>query len=190
MSIGSGGVDGSAAFKAFIVCIVSLCYLAQYCALMRACDNGVYPYGDYDFDTATWGSVDIGECRVPNSAVLMRTTNGGSAWAMAYACVYCAMSALSFIGCAMIMSKADGCAKMYAIGLVLCMGVLTLFDYWVLIATHNVGNDNGINTDVINFQTFKIVTQWFMQLAIYLNAAADAWITDDEEQIDKDVFTR
>merc|ERR1719187_1790418 len=158
---------------------------AQYCALMRACDNGAIPYGAMD-----GGSVDIAECRVATIEVGMLTTDDSSTWAMAYAIVYSVISGLSFIGCAMIMSKADGCAKVYAMGLALCTGVLTLFDYWVLIATHNVGTDNGFDTDVINIQTFKIATIWFRGLAIFLNAAADAWITDDENQIDKDVLAR
>jgi len=185
----SGGIDLSAAFKAIIVSIISLCFLAQYCALMRACDNGASPYGVIN-DDGTWGSVDIAECKVATIPVGMTTTNGSSTWAMAYAIIYSIICGLSFLGCAMIMCKADGCAKIYALGLVACTGALTLFDYWVLIATHNVGNDNGIDTDVINIQTFKIATIWFMELAIYLNAAADAWFTDDENQIDKDVLSR
>jgi len=182
--MGMGGIDGSAAFKAFIVSIVSLCFLATYCALLRACDSGANPYWN---DGA---SVDVNECRVPNIAIGMSTTDDSSTWAMAYACVYSVICGLSFLGCSVIMCRADGCAKMYALGLVLCMAVLTLFDYWVLISTHNVGTDNGFDTDVVNFQTFKIATMWFMELAIYLNAAADAWITQDENQIDKDVFSR
>jgi len=185
----SGGIDLSAACKAVIVSIISLCFLAQYCALMRACDNGDYPYGTFA-DDGTYGSVDIGECRVATTEVGMTTSDTSSTWAMAYAVVYSTISGLSFVGCAMIMSKADGCAKVYALGLVVCTVLLTLFDYWVLIATHNKGNDNGVATDVINCETFKIATMWFMELAIYLNAASDAWITDDEDQIDKDVLSR
>jgi len=181
----SGGIDASAAAKALIVCIVSLCFLAQYCALLRACVNGDYPFFNSDGN-----EVELGDCRVPDMVVGMYTYNDSSTWALAYAIIYSVMSGLSFLGCAMITCKADGCAKIYALGLVICMGVLTLFDYWVLIATHNKGNDNGVPSDSINYQTFQIATRWFMELAIYLNAAADAWITNDEEQIDKDVFAR
>jgi len=181
----AGGIDGSAAVKAFVVCIVSLCFLAQYCALLRACVNGDSPYGQAD-----GSEVELGDCRVPVIALAMTTYNDSSTWAMAYAVVYSVISGLSFLGCAMITCKADGCAKMYALGLVICMGILTLFDYWVLIAAHNTGNDKGIPSDSINYQTFQIATRWFMELAIYLNAAADAWITNDEEQVDKDVFAR
>jgi len=186
----SGGIDLSAAIKAFMVTIISLCFMAQYCALMRSCDEGVLPYGSYNSNTTSYTSVDIGECRVPSSDVGLTTSDDGSAWAMGFAIVYAAICGISFLGCAMIMCKADGCAKVYALGLVTCMGVLTLFDYWYLIAIHNTGNDNGINSDVINYNTFKVATSWFMELAIYLNAAADAWITNDEEQVDKDVLTR
>lgn len=150
--------------------------------------NGDYPYGSES--EYTYNEVEIGDCRVPNLNVGMGTDDDGSAWALGFAIVYTVMSGLSFLGCAMIMCKADACAKLYAIGLVVCMGVLTLFDYWFLIAVHTNGSDNGISDDAINYNTFQIATRWFMELAIYLNAAADAWITDDENQIDKDVFTR
>jgi len=182
----SGGIDLSAAFKAVIVSIISLCFLAQYCALMRACDNGAVPYGGADGT----GSVDIAECRVATIEVGMTTSDDSSTWAMAYAVVYSVICGLSFLGCAMIMCKADACARVYALGLIVCTGLLTLFDYWVLIATHNVGTDNNYDIDVVNIQTFKIATIWFMELAIYLNAAYDAWNTDDENQIDKDILSR
>lgn len=185
-----GGIDCSAAIKAMGVSVISMCFLAQYCALLTACDNGVFPYGSYNSDTSTWGSVDMAECRVPNYVVSMFTDDASSTWAMGYAIVYSVISCISFLGCAVIMCKADGCAKVYALGLFVCLGVLTLFDYWVLIAIHNTGEDNNIDADVINYQTFKVATMWFMEVAIYMNAAMDAFSTSDEEQVDKDVFTR
>jgi len=170
-----GGIDLSAAAKAVIVCIISLCFLAQHCALLRVCDDA---------------SVALNECTVPSYPVGLNSDDDGSTWSLAYAIVYSTISGLSFLGCAVIMCKADGCARLYAIGLIVCMGILTLFDYWVLIAIYTTGKDNERNDDIINYETFKVATIWFMQLSIYLNAAADAWFTNDEEQVDKNVLTR
>jgi len=175
---GAGGIDLTAASKAFIVTLVSLCFLAQYCALLQACKNGVYPYGNGGLGDEP---VDMQDCRVPITDVGMNTTNGKSTWAMAYACVYSIVSCLSFLGCAMIICKANAYAKLYAVGLLLSMGVITVFDYLVINAAHEV--DTLIDPDVVNYQLSKIVTVWFMQLAIYLNTAADAWSTSNEKQI-------
>lgn len=174
-----GGIDGSAAAKACVVCIVSLCFLAQYCALLRICESGAYGL-----------TVSMGECKVPCVAVGMSIDVDGAAWALGYAIVYSTICGFSFLGCAVIMCKADGWAKAYALGLVICMGILTLFDYWNLIAIYSNGKDNGFDDDIINYETFKIATVWFMELALYLNAAADAWFTNDEEMVDKSVLTR
>jgi len=180
---GPVGIDLIAASKAFIVTLVSLCFLAQYCALLQACNNGVYPYGAHDSELQVWSDVELQDCRVPIVDVAMFTTNEKSTWAMAYACVYSIVSCLSFLGCAMIICKADGFAKLYAVGLVLSMGVITLFDYWVVAALHHVGSKMLIDSDVVNYQAAKIITVWFMQLAIYLNTAADAWSTSKENQV-------
>jgi len=170
-----GGIDLSAAAKAVVVCIISLCLLAQQCALLRICDTA---------------SVDLNKCTVPSGYVGLTYDDDGSTWSLAFAIVYTTICGLSFLGCAVIMCKADGCAKLYAAGLVVCVGLLTLFDYWVLIAIYTTGKDNDRDDDVINYETFQVAIIWFMQFYIYLNAAADAWFTDDEEQIDKDVLSR
>ena len=94
-----GGVDGSAALKAFAVTIISTCFLAQYCALLNIC---------LDDD------VSLGSCKVPDYAIAMPTTAGRSTLALGYAIIYSLITIVSFFGCFTILGRNDSCAKFYA----------------------------------------------------------------------------
>merc|ERR1719189_2481437 len=106
----------------------------------------------------------------------MSITDGDSTWAMYYAAVYSLMACVSFLGCGMIICKADGCAKFYALLLLICFGLITIGDYWVIGALVSEANSQAaVTNDMRNYEGFMRATTWFLQLALYLNAAYDAW---------------
>lgn len=176
--MGSGGVDGSAAIKAFMVTLISLLFLAEYCGLLRICNkNNLNSITHPDWN-------QLQDCRVPAYEVGMSVTTEKSTWALYYAIAYSCMTCISFLGCSMILCRSDGFAKFYAICLVLLTAMITVGDYWVIIAIINFAKDNNVNTDSRNFAGFKVAATWFLQLNLYLAAAYDAWDTSDERKVD------
>merc|ERR1711879_344644 len=166
--MGTGGIDGSAMVKAFMVCLISLSFLAQYCALLRMCDKA---------------GTELKDCRVPAGFAGVGLENEDSTWAMMYACVYAIISCISLMGCFMIACghSGAGCAKVYAFLLVVATAALTGMDFWVVSAIVKSADDNSaVNDDARNYEGFRVSTGWFLELMVYLNAAYDAWDRDDE----------
>jgi len=83
----------------------------------------------------------------------------------------------------MILCKSDGFAKFYAIILLALMACITVGDYWVIGAVIAAAKNSGVSNDVRNYTGFRICATWFLQLGLYLNAAWDAWDTDDEKKV-------
>jgi len=168
--MGTGGIDGSAAVKAFMVTLISLMFLAEYCALIRVCN-----------DT----NVGMADCRVPAYYANLTYSDEKSTWALWFAIIYAIMACISFAGCSMIVCRSDGFAKFYAIVLVVCMGGLTIGEYWVIGGIVSAAsNNNDTSADARNYEGFKVAVTWFLQLNLYLLAAYDAWDTDDERKVD------
>lgn len=178
-----GGIDGSAAIKAIIVNLVSLLFLAEYCALVRGCDQDALRNLN-----SSWNFT--ADCKVPAMIVGMSVTDVNSTWAMYYAVFYAVMAVVSFIGCMMIMCQRDGWAKAYAFVLIVLFAGISVGDYWVIGAIWSKAGSTNQNLDMRNYAGFKVAATWFLQLFMYMNAAWDAFDTSDEKKVDVSTLTR